>query len=110
VVVLLNNAWFSHQSGSMITGQMAILHAVASRIPVLRSTNSGWTSYIDPYGRISYLGEKRTPAFGVRGYQRFEIRPYHTITLYHRIGDVLCWVCLVVVIINYLWFLLKKDA
>jgi apolipoprotein N-acyltransferase len=103
VVVLLNNGWFCHQSGSIITGQMAILQAVANRIPVLRSTNSGWTSYIDPYGRVTYLGDKENPGFAVGGYQRFEIRPYHTITLYHRIADALCWVCLVIVIINYLW-------
>ena len=49
--VLTNDAWFGHSAASLQHLQASVFRAVECRVPVGRAANSGWTGWVDPFGR-----------------------------------------------------------
>lgn len=52
IVNILNEGWYNNKRGAEITQNLAIARAIETRKPVLRSSNCGFTSYIDPTGKV----------------------------------------------------------
>lgn len=100
MVVLLNNGWFQERTGFIMHGQHSVMRAVENRVPVIRSSNNGWTASIDKYGRTGREG-----LAGIRQQKMFHYRiePNKDISVYTIIGDTFCWICSVFVIMILLY-------
>lgn len=70
---------------------MVLLRAVENRTWVIRSTTTGISALIDPYGRIRARSPKFEPAV-LDGH----IVPLRINTPYERFGDVFAYLCMVV--------------
>jgi apolipoprotein N-acyltransferase len=53
LVVVTNDAWFQKSSAAMHHFEMAIMHAVQLRRPVVHCGNNGISGFIEPSGRVS---------------------------------------------------------
>ncbi|MFA5088702.1 MAG: apolipoprotein N-acyltransferase [Candidatus Omnitrophota bacterium] len=105
-VVMLNDSWSPRDEAMIIHAPGSILRAVENGLAVVRIANTGWSCFIDKYGRIS---PKNTLPLNSRG---FIVRPVCLAdrkTLYTRIGDIFAVLCLTFVIINYLLKIFQKK-
>ena len=76
LVVLTNDAWYGRELGAWQHATHSVLLAAATRLPVARCGNAGWSGWIEPSGRAfpalregsvyfrgaTHLGERRLPA------------------------------------------------
>lgn len=77
LVVLTNDAWYGRELGAWQHAAHSVLLAAATRLPVARCGNAGWSGWIEPSGRAfpaldregsiyfrgaASLGERRIPA------------------------------------------------
>lgn len=87
LVNITNDAWFGTSSASAQHLANARLRAVETRLPLLRSTNTGVTCAIDPLGRI----DSRLAPF-TEGIDTFalQVPAAPRLTVYSRYGDL--WV------------------
>jgi apolipoprotein N-acyltransferase len=110
VVVLLNDGWFADKKALILHAQNAVMHAVENRLPVLRVANTGWSCYIDAYGRVkSGVGQDHSESFNKEMALEFALQPHPEITLANHLGDSLSWVCLGYVFLT-LWLRFLKRA
>ena len=92
IVNLTNDLWSKSVAASMQHMQMAVFRATETRRSVVRSTNGGMTTTIDPNGRITDM----YPPF-VEGVLIVDIPVYDEgTTLYVRWGDWLAWAMVIV--------------
>lgn len=90
-VNISNDGWFGHSAAAEQHLRMARVRAVENRRWIVRTTNSGITASIDPYGRIfralprDARGEADLP---------YDFRTDQTI--YTRFGDWFAWLCVLV--------------
>jgi apolipoprotein N-acyltransferase len=90
-VNISNDGWFGHSAASEQHLRMARVRAVENRRWIVRTTNSGITASIDPYGRIFRPLPKDVRAAADLPY---DFRTDKTI--YTRFGDWFAWLCLLV--------------
>ena len=91
LVNISNDAWYGDSAAAYQHLEMARLRAIENRRYLLRATNNGLTTLIDPYGRV--LDE-------VPRYQRL-VMPAHfdfetRMTFYSAHGDVFAWLCVAI--------------
>lgn len=87
IVNLTNDLWSKSVAASMQHMQMAVFRATETRRSLVRSTNGGMTTIVDPNGRITDL----YPPF-VEGYLIGDVPVYtEGTTLYVAWGDWLAW-------------------
>ena len=84
IVNVSNDAWFGATSGPLQHLNLAAYRAIEEGLPMLRSTPTGVSAVIDPYGRIP-RGDSLT--HGVRGVLDATIPPLLPPTIYARIGE-----------------------
>jgi apolipoprotein N-acyltransferase len=90
LVNMTNDAWSSSVPCAMQHMTMAVFRAIENRRSVVRSTNGGMTTIIDPNGRI----QSTLPPF-TEGYLFGTVPVYTgTTTLYTRWGDWFPWLLL----------------
>ena len=90
LVNMTNDAWSTSVPCAMQHMTMAVFRAVENRRSVVRSTNAGMTTIIDPNGRVL-----KTLAPFTEGYLAGTVPVYTaTTTLYTRWGDWFPWVLL----------------
>jgi len=83
---ILNDAWFGDSAGPHEHQALALWRAVENRRYLLRASNSGVTSIIDPLGRVvDELGTFR------EGVLVGTVHPLDLMTFYTRYGDVFAW-------------------
>ena len=97
IVVLLNDDWFKQERALILHAQNAVMHAVENSISVIRVSNSGWSCYIDPHGRINNI---ENPQMNQRTAMVFSVSEGEAVTFYNLIGDTFCGLCLCFVIMN----------
>jgi apolipoprotein N-acyltransferase len=49
--VLTNDAWFGRSAASLQHLQASVFRAVENRVWIARAANTGWTGFVDPWGR-----------------------------------------------------------
>lgn len=90
---MLNDAWFGDTAGPHEHLALALWRAVENRRYLLRSSNSGITSVVDPLGRVV----AQLPTFKedvlVAG-----VQPLSVMSFYTRYGDVFGWLLVVAAI------------
>jgi apolipoprotein N-acyltransferase len=66
IVMITNDGWFGKTSGPYQHAAMARMRAIENRIAIVRCANSGFSMFIDGYGRVSGVTKlyTRTTAYG----------------------------------------------
>ena len=83
---ILNDAWFGDTAGPHEHLQLALWRAVENRRYLLRSSNSGVTSVVDPVGRVvATLPTFREDVLVA------SVQPLSLLSFYTRWGDVFGW-------------------
>lgn len=99
LVNITNDAWFGKTSAAYQHAECSIFRAVENRIPVVRSTNTGLSCFIDQKGRIlSAVGSGGRELF-VTGLKSEELVLARPRTIYNRYGDVFAYCCMAFVFI-----------
>jgi apolipoprotein N-acyltransferase len=88
IVNISNDAWFGRSSGPLQHLNLASYRAIETGLPVVRSTPTGVSAMIDPWGRV--IGDQRLEP-GESGVIDARLPRPTGVTLYGRIGDLLFW-------------------
>jgi apolipoprotein N-acyltransferase len=95
IVNVSNDAWFGRTSGPIQHLNLASYRAIETGLPMARSTPTGVSAIIDAYGRpLRQLGQ------GQEGFIDLPLPPTATETPYHRFGDTIFWVVIVVIFLH----------
>lgn len=86
-----NDAWYDPSCAGRQHMTHSVLRAVENRVPVVRSTNTGLTCFIDRNGRIHGALRPRQPGFSTQSVAA--PAPGMTLTFYTRQGDVFAVGC-----------------
>jgi apolipoprotein N-acyltransferase len=88
IVNISNDAWFGRTSGPVQHLNLASYRAIETGLPVVRSTPTGVSAMIDPWGRV-VGGQRLDP--GESGVIDALLPRPAAVTLYGRVGDMLFW-------------------
>jgi apolipoprotein N-acyltransferase len=95
IVNVSNDAWFGRTSGPIQHLNLASYRAIETGLPMARSTPTGVSAIIDAYGRpLRQLGQGR------EGFIDLALPPAATETPYHRFGDTIFWVVIMVLFLH----------
>ena len=97
LVNISNDGWFGESGAPGQHLNMARMRAIENRRWVLRSTNTGVTAAIDPYGRV-VASEPRN----IRGSLRARFAFAAATTFYTRHGDWFAWLCAIISLVALL--------
>lgn len=86
IVNISNDAWFGRTSGPLQHLNLASYRAIETGLPVVRSTPTGVSAMIDPWGRV--VGDQRLEP-GESGVIDARLPAPATATVYGRFGDLL---------------------
>lgn len=89
-----NDGWFGHSAAAEQHLHMVRVRAVENRRWIVRSTNSGYTVSVDPYGRIF---APLPPDVRAETDLPYDFRTDKT--MYTRFGDWFAWMCVTVSVI-----------
>jgi len=105
LVNISNDAWYGDSAAAAQHLEMARLRAIENDRYVLRATNDGITTFIDPYGRV----QARLPRHRLMVLPgRFDYRT--TRTFYTAYGDVFAWLCVVLTALAGGWRIANRRA
>ncbi|WP_374513439.1 apolipoprotein N-acyltransferase [Brevundimonas sp.] len=88
IVNISNDAWFGRTSGPLQHLNLASYRAIETGLPVVRSTPTGVSAMIDPWGRI--VDDARLDP-GESGVIDVRLPAPTSVTFYGRTGDLLFW-------------------
>jgi apolipoprotein N-acyltransferase len=91
IVNISNDAWFGRTSGPLQHLNLASYRAIETGLPVVRSTPTGVSAMIDPWGRV--VGDQRLEP-GESGVIDARLPQPTGVTPYGRFGDLLFWLAL----------------
>jgi apolipoprotein N-acyltransferase len=94
LVNISNEAWFGKSAFPYQALSISVFRAVENRVNVVRSTNTGISSFIDPYGRITSRLTNGSDELFVEGTLTREILLSSPGTFYTRYGDVFAYGCI----------------
>jgi len=96
-VNLTNDAWFGMTSAPYQHLSMCVFRAVENRIPLVRAANTGFSAFIDPFGRIYAKSGLFTEEVLTN-----EVRTdYSRLTFYSRYGDIFVFLILIICLIKF---------
>ncbi len=99
LVNLTNNAWFGPTYAPYQHRQLAAFRAIENRVYLVRATNTGLTSIIDPLGHEHAALPTDQPSTRVHA-----IQPLRMPTIYTRYGDWFAQLCSAVALLLPLWY------
>lgn len=98
IINLTNDAWYGVSSAPYQHLLMYRLRAVESGIPIIRSTNSGVSAWIDPIGKIHDPSD-----IFVRKLMIEKVPTTPTETFYTKIGDIIGQISITLLAFGFLW-------
>jgi apolipoprotein N-acyltransferase len=98
LINLTNNAWFGQTYAPYLHRLLAAFRAVENRVYLVRATNTGLTSIIDPLGREQTPLAMFQPGTLVR-----DIPNLHIPTVYNRWGDGFAQLCSLCAMVVSMW-------
>ena len=90
IVLITNDSWFSHSQETVQHAWQAVLRAVETGLPVIRTGNSGVTGIISPTGRTRWLSDGNgKPLVDAEGtmVDTAMVPAEPVLTPYSRVGD-----------------------
>lgn len=94
LVNVTNDAWFGKSSAPYQHAQGSVFRAVENRVNVVRATNTGYSCFISPTGRILASVEDNGKEIFVTGTKTQPLTIVRRRTLYTRLGDWFVALCL----------------
>ncbi|MDD5432418.1 MAG: apolipoprotein N-acyltransferase [Candidatus Omnitrophica bacterium] len=109
LINITNDAWYKETSAPYQHLQASVFRAVENRVALVRSTNTGVSAFIDPYGRIvSTVHNKNGQDIFISGVDtRITDSLVKSLRLYVRFGDFFPAVCLFLALCGII--ILKKP-
>ncbi len=95
IVNLSNDAWFGKTSEHSQHFSMAVFRAIECRRPLVRSSNTGISGFIDATGKVV----SRIEPFE-QGYRIYQPAFSKEITFYCQYGDLFAKLCILILIIT----------
>jgi apolipoprotein N-acyltransferase len=89
LTTITNDAWYGRSSASYQHWDQAAMRAIEQGRYLARAANTGFSGFVDPYGRVLKKTVLFEPAIVVE-----DVRFLTDRTLYSRIGDVVAWLSL----------------
>jgi len=110
MVNITNEAWFRRTAAPYMFLSMSVFRAVENRIFVIRSSNTGVSCFIDPYGRIvDRVKDASGQDIFVRGVLTESVVLLESKTFYTRYGDWLALASLPCSIFFLFFSFIKRD-
>lgn len=98
LVNITNDAWYGMSSAPYQHLVMSIFRAVENRRPLIRAANTGFSAFIDPYGRIALKGDIFEEELLIND---VSIKN-HDLTFYCRYGDIFIYLIFIICLIKFL--------
>ncbi|MBN2135936.1 MAG: apolipoprotein N-acyltransferase [Acidobacteria bacterium] len=89
VVNITNDGWFGITSGPYQHARTGVIRAIENRVSIARAANTGFSLFIDPYGRVI-----RSTKLNELGYIIDNIPLRTEKTFYTKHGDLIAFICL----------------
>lgn len=105
IVNLTNDGWYGDSAAPYQHLAIARLRAVENRRFLLRSTNSGISAIIEPTGKIQTSTALLQEAVGTGRFAFIE-----TMTLYTRYGDVLVFLCVIMICASWIFAEFRRTV
>lgn len=102
LVNITNDGWFGKSAAPWQHAFSAVLRTVENRVPLIRCTNNGLTSWIDEYGRIRYIQRDNQNSIYGQSIGVLEVTlpaRRSAPTFYNRYGDAFGWGCCALVLL-----------
>ncbi len=94
LVNITNDAWFLDTPAPFMHLQASVFRAVENRRSLIRSANTGVSSFVDPWGRIyQYVQDTDGKKTFVEGYAQAEVALSQEAAFYTKFGDVFAYLC-----------------
>jgi apolipoprotein N-acyltransferase len=97
LVNITNDAWYGQSSAPFQVLAMAAMRSVETKVPMVRTANTGISALIEPSGRIT----NRTPLFK-RGTEIVDVSFRPVQTVYTMVGDLFAEICFILTMIGLL--------
>ena len=104
LVNISDDGWYGDTSAAWEHLNMVRMRAIENHRWVLRSTNTGVTASIDPWGRVVLAAPRH-----IRTSLRAPFRYEHDVTFYAAHGDLFAYACALVTTGCLLWSLRRAD-
>lgn len=88
MINITNDAWFGRTTAPYQHAQASVFRAVENRIPIVRSTNTGFSCFITAEGRIVERVEDRGNEIFITGHKTHDILLRNHFSFYSRFGDL----------------------
>jgi apolipoprotein N-acyltransferase len=102
LVNISNDGWYGDSSAPWQHLDMVRMRAIENHRWILRATNTGVTTAIDPYGRVRERAQRHARAAIMVGFN-YESE----ITFYTRYGDIFAWTCVWITLLLAVFAMLK---
>jgi apolipoprotein N-acyltransferase len=110
LVNISNEAWFGKSAFPYQFFSICVFRAVENRVNVVRSTNTGISSFIDPYGRVMARLSNEGKELFVEGTLTREIVTSPAGTFYTRHGDLFAYACIAFSLGLMVWVVFKRRS
>ncbi len=104
LTTITNDAWYGRSSAAYQHWEQATMRSIEQGRYLARAANTGVSGFVDPYGRVLQKTDLFHPAVLVE-----DLRFIQTKTIYGRIGDLVAWLSLAVVIITLAGTMRRKP-
>ena len=104
LIFVVNDGWYEHPPEPQQHAKQAVFRAIENRRPVVRSSNTGISTIIEPSGNIT----NSIPLNEV-GVIRSHILPVNGLTFYTKYGDIFAQLNIVISIIFILGMYIRKK-
>ena len=101
LVNITNDAWFGKTAAPYQHAQASVFRAVENRMPVIRSTNTGYSCFISAEGRILSSVQDNGEEINVTAHKSQEIILRKGRSFYTRAGDAFMFLVLFLVVLAY---------
>jgi apolipoprotein N-acyltransferase len=110
LVNISNEGWFGKSAYSYQGLSISVFRAAENRVNLVRSTNTGISGFIDPYGRISARLTNGNEDLFIAGTLTREMFLSSAGTFYTRHGDVFAYGCIAFAVGLIIWALFKRRS
>ena len=104
LVNILNDAWYGDSAAPYQHQALALWRAVENRRTLLRASNSGVTSVIDPTGKVVQEGGLFSEETIDASVPLLDME-----SIYTRIGDVFAWICVFLSVLSIIVAMTRKQ-
>jgi apolipoprotein N-acyltransferase len=93
LTTITNDSWYGRSSAAYQHWDQAALRAIENGRYLARAANTGISGFVDPHGRVLAKSGLFEPGVLIQ-----DVRFLHGRTLYSRIGDLVAWLLLILVL------------